>query len=50
MFAHLAVEGGQMLAVVIGLQTVAHRLVEQHARIARPQHDRHFAGRRGHGV
>ena len=40
-------EGRGALAVEIALEAVADRLVQQHARPARAEHDGHLAGRRG---
>src|ERR1700741_2876304 len=37
-------EGGGLLAVEVALEPVPHRLVEEDARPARPQHHRHLAG------
>ncbi len=44
--ADAAREGGSALAVEIALETVADRLVQEHARPSRPQHDGHGASRR----
>ena len=41
-----ASECRRALSVEIALEAVADRFVKQHARPARPEHDRHFPGRR----
>ena len=46
--AHPAGEGRSALAVEIAFEPVADRFVQQHAAPAGTEHDRHFAGRRGH--
>src|SRR5262245_20677553 len=46
LLAHAAGEGRGALAVEVALEPVADRLVQENPRPARPEHDRHRAGRR----